>query len=436
MLTANEYVLRRSRSLQNKWATLEEKHEIWCYLGTQDINYLARLIQLSDLSKPMQQSCRMVITVSAYNESTRIRHSLTQYAKQQVDPTLFEIVVVVYPTPNDTTPAEIEEFSQEYPNIVLTTCYLTPGHDEPETLGLNRKFGCDIALLRMLYRGTVDQDTIIIINDADIRGLADNYLSSILNKLDNNPQIDALTTEVRIPELAMQKPNVSAALRLHNAFEKNFAKDEPALIGSTAGTSGAVRASMYAAVGGFNPLAVIGESWELSWLIADARGWQRNRVIYFDQTFLVGDPRRILDSILHRIPIDQGLVGYQENIAVRELDNNAILALIPDKLDWELFQDDVDSLWRSQRTGSNNRIAREQFVNLFKQTMDELGITYELDDSGGIRLLNVHGLGPRDIIHSSPRSYTPELIQQISNTFATFTQGCIEARQRHFKGQQ
>ncbi len=444
ILTAGEYRKRRSDTLlNNPEATLDEEQEIKQYFDSQNPTYVAGINNLAQLDHPMKPSCRMVITIPAYNEGSRIKHTLEQYVGQNIDPSLFEIVVFANPAENDNTPEEVARFKDENPQVSVVFVNKTWDEGEPATVGNARKYASDIAMTRVLNRGSNKGNTIIVCNDADAVFIEKNYLSSVLAEFDGNPFRDALVTNMELPPEAMAKPNVATGYSLLDTFERTSAAGdlgggqdnipEPALIN---GRSSAMRMSIYAAVGGYNPAAVISEDFELGWILADARDWNPDRIIQFDATRLVTDPRRFMDSVINRVPVDQMLFDFQTRPDLRRLNNEAVLALIPDTFDWELFQDEADSVWTSQYSGQNKRIGKEKFALIFKSTMDKLGVEYEITKTDGIALTNVDRLIQRlagsgreiNIVHSQPRTYTPEMVRIIQNYFSEIPKGVIEAR--------
>lgn len=444
LLSYQEYRNRRSPTLlENPNAELNEQNEIQKYFERQSPEHVEEIKKLVKLDKPMNNNCRMVITIPAYNEGTRIKNTLEQFAHQDIDPSLFEIVVFANPAENDITEAEIAKFKEENPPISVISVTKPWNEEESKTVGNARKYAADIAMARILHRGPTDKDTLLITNDADTVKIDHDYLRKILAEFDEDPTKDALVTNLGIPQETMNKPNVAAGFALLNTFEKVYATGdigedqekipEPAL---TNGRSSAIRSAMYAAVGGFNPDAVITEDWELGWMIADARDWNEERITYYDQTELITDPRRLLNAIVSRVPVDQQLLDFQTKPELREQNNQELLSQIPDSFDWELFQDDIASLWKSQEVGSNKRIGKKRFALLFKATMDTLGVTYRITEDDEAALVNADKLleklaGPGrhiEIIHSEPRVYTPDLSTKIRGFFSGLPVGVLGSR--------
>jgi hypothetical protein len=171
-------------------------------------------------------------------------------------------------------------------------------------------------------------------------------------------------------------------------------------------------------------------------MIADARNWDAERLVRFDGTIIVTNPRRHLDAIVNKVPFNQMLFDFDKRPDLRQMDNNELLAKIPDALDWELLQDEVNDAWQAQY-GGYKRFG-DRFEPLYKAAMSKLGIEYELVGNSVV-LKNVDGLlahlsnggKPVEVIHSEPREYSPELIQELKSFFGALPKGVIEARSRH-----
>lgn len=446
LLSAQEYRNRRSDTLlSNPEAVLNEQDEIQKYFNRQDPAYLEEVKQLARLDHPMKQSCKVVIAIPAYREGSRINHTLEEYAKQDIDPNLYEIVLLDNRpdgVEDDNTASEVARFTKDHPQITVTFAKKVWDKDEQATVGNARKYAFDIALQRILNSGNARRDTILICNDADVLQIAPNYIESIEREFKEKPKVDALVTSMNLPSEALSKPNVAAGYMLIDRLERALAEGDPELgIGkepaTLIGRSSAMRASIYSAVGGVNPKARLAEDSELSWLISDARGWNPDRVIQFDKTSIVTEPRRHLDAIASKVPLDQMLIDFETKPELRQKSNDEVLEFIPDSFDWELFQDEVDSTWHSQWGG--NRRFGDRFVPLFKKTMEKLGVKYRITEDNNILLENVDGLlqqlaGPKGnigITHSQPIVYTQDQLNKIKGFFSKLPSGVIEARSRN-----
>lgn len=444
LLSADQYKARLSETLKdNPEAQLDELQEINAYFGRQDQAYVAEIEELARDQEQLSDDVKLIVTIVAYGEGSRIRKTLEEYAKQDIDPRLFEIVVLdnhPQEVEDDNTLSEIELFKNDHPDISVVAAHKIWDESNPKTVGNARKYAFDLSLYRIAQRAQNSSDTILVCNDADATAIKENYLSSILAELTNHPDEDALVTYMDIPPEALSKPNVAASFLVLEAFDEALTEGRPGIVepepASINGRSSAFRAAAYAAVGGFNPKAVIAEDSELGWLISDARNWDPRRVTRLTDTTLVTDPRRYIDATVNRIPVDQMLLDFQTKPKLRSMNNDEVLSLTPNTFDWELLQDDLDSLWNSQFTGGNQRV--RDFEAVFQIAMEKLGVDYEIIDGKELRLTNIDTLlnylskyNPSiEVIHSKPRVYTPEMIKQIREYFSEIPQGVIEARNR------
>lgn len=442
LLSATQYRERRSDTLlNNPEAALDGETEITKYFTRQEQAYVDEIKGLADLSRPMKPSVRAVVTLIGYSEGSRIKHTLEEYARQNIDPSLFEIVMLDnHPEgiADDDTAHEIAAFQQEHPEISVTFAQKVWADEEPATVGNARRHAFDIALARIATRDMRDADTVLISNDADVVALAPNYLSSIIREFEDKPREDGLVTSMCLPEEVLAKPNVAAGFLVLGGLEESLEEGsvvvgidkEPATF---VGRSSALRASTYAAVGGFNQNATLAEDAELSWMIADARNWDAERVVRFDGTTIVTDPRRHLDAIMNKVPFNQMLFDFHKRTDLRQMNYDEILGEIPDALDWELLEGEVNDGWQAQFSGYKR--FGDRFEPMFKAAMTKLGIEYEVVD-GSVVLKNIDGLlnllsndgKPIEVIHSEPREYSPELIEQLKSFFGALPAGVIEAR--------
>jgi hypothetical protein len=265
LLSADEYMQRRSDTLvSNPEALLDEKTEIVKYFSRQEQSYVEEVKGLANLSNPMKPTAKTVVTLIGYGEGSRIKHTLEEYAKQDIDPSSFEIVMLDnHPAnvANDNTASEVADFQQKHPEISITFAQKVWSDEEPATVGNARRYAFDIALARIAARDAVDSNTVLLSNDADAVIIAPNYLSSIVYEFESKPHEDGLVTHMDLPAEVLAKPNVAAGFMVLGGLEDSLEggsieaglDKEPVTF---IGRSSAVRASVYAAVGGFNPNAI------------------------------------------------------------------------------------------------------------------------------------------------------------------------------------
>ncbi len=439
LLKGADFVARRSQTLiDDPGAKLDQSYEIDRYLSALDDKYLAEISGLAQTeNQSLSDDVRVIVTIIASHEESRIRRALDTYVKQDLETSRFEIIVLdnrKAESEADNTLREIEKFQHENPSISLIYAEKLWRPDEIASVGNARKLVFDIALARIRARGEKVKDTIIVSNDADTIDISSNYLSAILEKFDTDNKAEALSTPSVVPFSVISKPNMYATLYLWDAIDDVISQSEPR---NLIGASSAVRVSIYAAVGGFNPQSRMAEDTELGFMIADARGWNPGSVILLDQTKLTTDPRRMLESMASRIPVNEMYYKFVSSPEVRNADNDGLLAMIPDTLDWELLEEDIDSFWDGGDTGIC-KWRGKQFESDFKSAMDKIGLEYRIA-GGRLYLTNADKLLSNyvkefgqepEISHSIRRTYDGDRIRDIKKFFATVSDSAIECRNR------
>jgi glycosyltransferase involved in cell wall biosynthesis len=398
-LPPEQYVARRSPTLiDNPQARLEERKEVARYLDTLSPDYRHELETVSASIPPMSKNCRLSIGIPAFREGENIGKTLEHYAHQidkngtMIDQSRFEVELVVFDhhpsnVPKDNTQEEVDRFRRDHPDIKIIYIYRQEQPQEPSTVTFAEKYLADLALLRSSQRQHEDgdKDFILVCNSADAEGISDDYVDRIITAFDNNPNIDALTGKSVLPDSAMQKPNILAATRFWGFMsviiegggggEKKY--KEP--VGMN-GRNMAMRSSVYAAVGGFNPETKYADDLELSWLIADARGWDPDRIIFLDKAEIETDPRRHLAAIATNNTIFGMYLNFYHNTdEIRNADNAELLRRIPDDLDIDLLEKEVDAWWQAKDTGEYAYLGA-RFEPAFKRAMNFLGVSYEIVD--------------------------------------------------------
>ncbi len=438
-LTADDFVARRSQTLINDPnSTLDEAYEVEKFLSGFSPKYRAEILKLAQVeTKPLSKDVRVIVTIIASQEASRIRQALNSYTKQDLPPAKFEIVVLGNhrsDVVSDKTQDEVERFQADNPGIAVVYAHKIWQPDEFATVGNARKYAFDIAFARIHARGRSYKDTIIVSNDADTIDNSTNYLSLISEAFDADSAIEALVTPSGVPVSSIRKPNVYAVLYLWDALDDVIAENEPR---NLVGSSSAYRASIYAAIGGFNPSGKMAEDLETGFMIADARGWDPRCVAFLAGARQTTDPRRILESMASRIPINEMYYKFVTSPEVRSANNEELLKMIPDSLDWELFEEDADNFWSGGDTGMY-KWRGERFEKDFKTAMDRIGAEYRIE-GGRLYLTNIDKLISNyqeefdtapEILHSERRSFDSNRLRDIKQFFATVSDSAIDCRTR------
>jgi hypothetical protein len=394
-LSGTEYSARRSPTLKdNPQARLNENLETSRYLGTLEPNYLKELKDINgNIGQPMSENCRLAIGIPALNEGRNLRKTLELYKDQKdktgnpIDTNLFEIHIL-HENPLNETPDDsqevVKQFKKDFPDVKVHYIYKDQQPGITPTVGKARKYLSDLALLRNSERAQHNGDFILISNDADAEQIEPHYVTDMIEAFDKNPNTDAFTANFSLPESALKKPNVLAAVRFWSLMARvvetgsvgNSAERHKEPVGLV-GRNAAIRSSMYAAVGGYNPLARNAEDLEMGWLIADSRGWDPQSVAYLNGARIVSNPRRHLLAVATKTPVNEMYVDFHKHPEVRTMDNEDLLARIPDDLDLGQLQDEVDTWWLS-RTKGEYKYLGERFEPIFKRAMAFLGLEYQV----------------------------------------------------------
>lgn len=437
LLSHQEFVARRSQTLvKDPQAKLDQQQELTKYVSTLSPDYRQELETLAKLAEhPLPASVRVIVTIVAYGEASNLAHTLTQYLDQDLPHDRLEIIILDnHPatTAPDETSLVVQRFSEKHPSLSIIYAHKVWSEGEPATVGNARKYVFDLALLRIHDRNDPTAETILISNDADTIHLDTNYLSAIQHCFEECPEVEALVTNSPVPRSTILKPNIYAVLSLWDELDRTVAQDEPY---NLIGRSSAYRASMFAAIGGYNPRGKLAGDLETGWLVADARGWDPKSVIQLTTTKQVQNPRRILQAVASRVPVNEMYFDFVTKPEIRKADNDTLLSLIPDQLDWEQFQEDADSFWQGRTTGMY-RWRNERFVDDFKIAMTTIGVEYEIINDRVV-LKNIDGLlenYQRDfgqsitVIHSNTRSWDQARHEQMQSFFMGVADSIIEAR--------
>ena len=394
LLAGKEYKLRRSQTLiDDPHARLNERNEIQKYLARLEPSYLKELEDMSDLAgRTMSETCRLTISIPAYLEGENIRKTLELYINQKdkngnpLDPNIFELVVLnnhPVTVPEDKTQKEVEKFRQDHPEMKVIYMHKKWSAQEPATVGNARRYLSDISLLRNLSRTKTTGDFILVTNDADAIGVDEHYVSDILTAFKTYPTTDAFSLKWSWPAAALQKPNFYAAnfvwdglLRFYVSGLEGAVMEEPSQLEAR---NAAIRSAMYAAVGGFNRQAKNAEDSEMSYLVADARNWDPKSVVRLDVAKITTNPRRPMSALATGTPLNEMYVTFQSNPEIRKMDNDQLLAMLPDDLDLNLLEKELEG-WYQARTRNEFHFFGSQYMPIFSKIMEELGIDFEIVD--------------------------------------------------------
>lgn len=425
-LGESEWERRRSKTLkENPNAKLDESKEVVDYFSRMDLEYRRELEGMDrTIGTPMSAETRAVITIPAFGEGKIIRKTLEQFLSQKgvngdpINPNLFEIIVYENDTesrPKDETEEVIRRFKQAHPEINIHYAYKRWSKEDIDnninTVGNGRRYCCDLALLRSSKRTLRPGELIIINQDADLEGITPKYIAGIVTEFDSKDYLDSIVGKRNLPDWALKKPNVRAGQRMWEIFDAVMRKGAgegispseretgwPGMIGENS----AMRASMYAAIGGYNPRATLAEDQELGHMMRIARNYDDRRFEYLNRLQTIKNPRRYLTYMYLGKPLIDMYNDYHENKDIRDLDNQQLLRRIPDNFDVARFQLDADGIY--QKKGDFTHYKNNEFDLFFQKMIGFMGAEYAIEN-GHVKITNVDRLLER--LNNVPTTTTP-----------------------------
>ena len=281
---------------------LNEAQEIASYWSMQsegDKNFIGEMDK--QINKPMHPSCRISIGIPAYMEEKNIFRTLKAFTEQKdINPNEFEVIVFEnHPKDKkrDNTKQEIERFQKLYPQFKIYHIYYCFPKMEP--IGMFRKIVEDVGLKRRMEVKKSDptKDFILATNDADSYGMKERSLRFVIDTFDKDPGIASITGKLDYPKEALAHfPTLHALIRF-NAIYNIIAFRNGSNINTSGGASYA-RASMQAAIGGFDYKTKRGEDSERGFRqYYYGKGNSPLKSVLMNAARFYTDPRRAIDAI-------------------------------------------------------------------------------------------------------------------------------------------
>lgn len=445
----SEYTARRSSTLnRNPQARLDESQEVSEYLSRMEPAYREELERMDQtIASPMSGETRIVVTIPAFGEGRIIKKTLEEFLNQKnkdgspLNPNLFEIIVYENDTvdrPKDDTEEQIRQFRQEHPEIKVHYAFKRWTKEDIDnginTVGNARKYSCDLALIRSNKRLSHTGELIIVNNDADLEGIAPKYMADLMQEFDNKETLDYVVGKRNLPDWALKKPNIKAGQRLWETFDAVMRHAGggggieptkrkagwPGMIGENS----AMRASIYAAVGGYGQKSHLAEDQNLGDMIRVARQYDDKRFEYINRLQTYKNPRRYLTTIIMGKPLLDMYNDYHENKDVRNQNNQQLLSHIPDTFDIKRFELDADAFYQKKAEGAYDALSQEEFEQIFKRTMRFMGAKYRIEN-GHIKITDadrlIRGLGTTRVrsTAAAPLPSRPRIEERVEATSGT-----------------
>ncbi len=241
--------------------------------------YQQMIVELASQIEPMEESIQasICIPVAGFQEPD-LDNSLYHYTAQTAKASTFEIVAFLnHPTHNKDGQSTgldhesilaFEKFQKDHPEINFRYIYATFPR-EHLSIGWIRKLLHDTVLYRHHQRGKQASDLILINNDADNHGVDRHYITTFLKKFQEHPNTDAfegyldydVESFIRNPWLLLST-KIWLLFCLYEAIHGRC---------GFPGANGAMRASSYAGMGGFDARCTVGEDADIRRRILEFR---------------------------------------------------------------------------------------------------------------------------------------------------------------------
>lgn len=200
---------------------------------TRDADHYGKVEAVANAMKPMANKCRVSINVPAWLEARNLRSFLDQYTKQinksgeSLDSDLYEINLLVNRkrgTEGDNSIEVIKKFVDDFkaangfePKINYYDVEVDPPYN---TVGYARKLLTDAVIMRSLSRDNQEGSLYIESEDADMVMIDPKTVANVIEKLDNNPQLDAVRgVQDRAPQYMKDNDFLFFKRRTYDFFE-------------------------------------------------------------------------------------------------------------------------------------------------------------------------------------------------------------------------
>lgn len=403
-----DYEYRMSESLKkNPDANLDEKKEIKDYLARQEKTHSDYINELAKEAGPMSPECKLsiCIPVAGHQEEKNIYKTLENYLYQTADKKDFELVLFVNhpdkdkegkPVAPDGTMTEIERFKKDHPEMkVAVINKVIP--IENARMGYLRKSLNDAVLQRYIARGETAPNHVIVSNDADNKGVANEYIQNFIEKFDKHPEVDSYMGQLDWdPKSYVRNPLVHIGTRLFQYVDAQLRSGDRNNIPSS-GANFAFRSGMYAAVNGYSSDFDLAEDVDLGKAIKASRiGAKNKRAIDFAGarvSRLFTSSRRAEKALKDALsPVEQwnkGFSAFDDEIR---------------KFDWESLSKGIDydnkesvQVLVDQLENVINRTMKAMTWasadhEVFKRSLGWLGVKYKLVGVNQIKIVDASRL--------------------------------------------
>lgn len=328
----------------------------------------------------------VAIPVASSQEGKSIYKTLENYAKQKnmdgepLNPETFEVLLHlnrVKKNKPDRTESEVSRFTRDYPEINVRV--INRVYKERKPMGYLRRLISDVVIKRASDAG-LENDLIIVSNDADAIDISEKYLASLIKTFDGTPTVDAALGKIELWDEVLKKYPVfyasnrfiqfiDTALRHESEGTRNHA---------SSGANYAYRSSVYSAVGGYGDERV-GEDVILGLKIKIARTNEngtiplsRYPVRYVGPAKISTNPRRGLAKYLKGEPVVTQWDDFETADYVREFGVWEQIQGAEDGFDIKRLEHEINTTIKAYRLEPDSKPVR--------RALEFLKIDYKVED--------------------------------------------------------
>ncbi|MEO8911894.1 MAG: hypothetical protein ABI303_02830, partial [Candidatus Saccharimonas sp.] len=300
--------------------------------------------RVADALPPMADACRVTVNVPAWMEERSLGTMLSEYMAQvnadgtDLNPDLYEVNVLINRktgSPADNSVGVINNFISDFesakgfkPKVNFYDIEIDPPFNN---VGYARKLLTDAIVERSLRRGGQDRPLYIETEDADLTSVDKRVVLNVIDKMDANPQLDAVRgVQDRTPAIMKQNDYLFIRRRAADFYEilaRNKKYRDPLNPNwnftwnrvVTGGWNTAYSAEVYGLIGGYDSV-VAGEDMSVGEKITMIRG--DGRVPNLEVVGKVASrnnssPRRFIEEIKEDFPAYADFANEATNEAIR-----------------------------------------------------------------------------------------------------------------------
>lgn len=381
LLTREQLDNRKSpRLAENPEANLSQSEEISWYLSTLSEPEKALNAELSiQYAKPMSETTRATVILPIPNDPAAVSQLLSQYATQtnidgtSFDPKQYEVVIynaLMGENPSDQVKSVVDTFVADHPDHQVS--YLSHTYTEPVQFGKIKRDVTNCVLERI-----ADKQDVTIVNSPDqIDAIPTTYLSNILEQM-NEPTIDMIVGKYTFSNEAYTAlPMILAPYRAYELMDALTRHTHGNHLPSAISGNSAVRSSVLAAVGGYNPEVKAAEDRELAWMVQTARN--KTDTIATHPDTITFDPKVYLSRKLQQLGIAE---ETYKDLSWQEMGEKVKEVYTKEMLEKELT-DTYNGMYPELKAKD-----AEGFNKNFGFVLDSMGLAHEIRD-GNVTILD------------------------------------------------